>query len=72
MMKIFGIDGVRGKVGVKFIFMFVMCLGIAVGLYFKKYFKINKILIGKDIRKSGYMVENVLVSVLIFIGYNVI
>lgn len=38
MMKIFGIDGVRGKVGVKFIFMFVMCLGIVVGLYFKKYF----------------------------------
>lgn len=32
----------------------------------------NKILIGKDIRKSGYMVENVLVSVFIFIGYNVI
>ncbi len=71
-MKIFGTDGVRGKAGVKLTPMFVMRLGIATGLYFKKHSKTNKILIGKDTRKSGYMVENALVSALTSIGYNVI
>ncbi|WQZ45858.1 phosphoglucosamine mutase [Helicobacter pylori] len=71
-MKIFGTDGVRGKAGVKLTPMFVMRLGIAAGLYFKKHSKTNKILIGKDTRKSGYMVENALVSALTSIGYNVI
>ncbi|MFP6023489.1 phosphoglucosamine mutase [Helicobacter pylori] len=71
-MKIFGTDGVRGKAGVKLTPMFVMRLGIAAGLYFKKHSQTNKILIGKDTRKSGYMVENALVSALTSIGYNVI
>ncbi|GAA7209741.1 phosphoglucosamine mutase [Helicobacter pylori] len=71
-MKIFGTDGVRGKAGAKLTPMFVMRLGIAAGLYFKKHSKTNKILIGKDTRKSGYMVENALVSALTSIGYNVI
>ncbi|UKJ12624.1 phosphoglucosamine mutase [Helicobacter pylori] len=71
-MKIFGTDGVRGRAGVKLTPMFVMRLGIAAGLYFKKHSKTNKILIGKDTRKSGYMVENALVSALTSIGYNVI
>ncbi len=71
-MKIFGTDGVRGKAGVKLTPMFVMRLGVAAGLYFKKHSKTNKILIGKDTRKSGYMVENALVSALTSIGYNVI
>ncbi len=71
-MKIFGTDGVRGKAGVKLTPMFVMRLGIVAGLYFKKHSQTNKILIGKDTRKSGYMVENALVSALTSIGYNVI
>ncbi|WQY09749.1 phosphoglucosamine mutase [Helicobacter pylori] len=71
-MKIFGTDGVRGKAGVKLTPMFVMRLGVAAGLYFKKHSQTNKILIGKDTRKSGYMVENALVSALTSIGYNVI
>ncbi|GAA6842699.1 phosphoglucosamine mutase [Helicobacter pylori] len=71
-MKIFGTDGVRGKAGVKLTPMFVMRLGIAAGLYFKKHSQTNKILIGKDTRKSGYMVENALVSALTSIGYNVV
>ncbi|WP_104748761.1 phosphoglucosamine mutase [Helicobacter cetorum] len=71
-MKIFGTDGVRGKAGTKLTPMFIMRLGIAAGLYFRKTSRTNKILIGKDTRKSGYMIENALVSALTSIGYNVI
>ncbi|AFI03778.1 phosphoglucosamine mutase [Helicobacter cetorum] len=71
-MKIFGTDGVRGKAGAYLTPMFIMRLGIAAGLYFRKTSRTNKILIGKDTRKSGYMIENALVSALTSIGYNVI
>ncbi|WP_205439272.1 phosphoglucosamine mutase [Helicobacter suis] len=69
---VFGTDGVRGKAGVEITPMFVMQLGIAAGLYFKSQARSNKILVGKDTRKSGYMVENALVSALTSVGYDVI
>lgn len=71
-MKIFGTDGVRGKAGVDITPVLVMRLGGAAGLYFRKHSFTNKILVGKDTRKSGYMIENALVSALTSVGYDVI
>ncbi|WP_221272619.1 phosphoglucosamine mutase [Helicobacter gastrofelis] len=68
---VFGTDGVRGKAGVEITPMFVMRLGIAAGLHFKEQATSNKILVGKDTRRSGYMIENALVSALTSVGYDV-
>ncbi len=45
---------------------------MAAGIHFRKKAKTNKILVGKDTRRSGYMIENALVSGLTAVGYNVI
>lgn len=71
-MKIFGTDGVRGKAGVDITAMVALRLGIAAGLYFQKDSVGNRILVGKDTRRSGYMVENALVSGLTSVGMDVI
>lgn len=42
------------------------------GIYFKDKSVTNNILVGKDTRRSGYMIENAIVSGLTSIGYNVI
>ncbi|MCJ7764698.1 MAG: phosphoglucosamine mutase, partial [Thiovulaceae bacterium] len=41
-------------------------------IYFKDGAKTNKILVGKDTRRSGYMIENAIVSGLTAVGYDVI
>ncbi len=71
-MKLFGTDGVRGEAGVKLSAMSALKLGISAGIFFRKHSVTNKILVGKDTRKSGYMIENALVSGLTAVGYNVI
>lgn len=77
-VKIFGTDGVRGRAGSFLTPAFCIELGIAVGLYFrdlarqKNIRSSNKILLGKDTRRSGYMIENALVSALTSVGYDVI
>lgn len=86
-MKIFGTDGVRGRAGVDITAMVALRLGIAAGIYFQNEWQkdsinthkksqkdsyYNKILVGKDTRKSGYMVENALVSGLTSVGIDVI
>lgn len=71
-MKYFGTDGVRGKAGEKLTAQFVMKLAMAAGIYFRKTSTTNKILVGKDTRRSGYMIENALVSGLTAVGYDVI
>lgn len=71
-MKIFGTDGVRGRAGRDVTAMVALQLGIAAGIYFQKNSVGNKILVGKDTRKSGYMVENALVSGLTSVGMDVI
>jgi len=69
-MKLFGTDGVRGKAG-EFITPFLaMKLAMAFGESLES--KTGKILVGKDTRRSGYMIENALVSGLTAIGYDVI
>ncbi len=71
-MKIFGTDGVRGKAGIDITAMVALRLGIVAGLYFQKDSIGNRILVGKDTRRSGYMVENALVSGLTSVGMDVI
>lgn len=71
-MKLFGTDGVRGEAGVSLRAEMALRLGLAAGIYFRKSSITNKILVGKDTRKSGYMIENALVSGLTAVGYDVI
>ncbi len=71
-MELFGTDGVRGLAGEKLNAFTVMRLAMAAGIYFRKKAKTNKILVGKDTRRSGYMIENALVSGLTAVGYNVV
>jgi phosphoglucosamine mutase len=71
-MKLFGTDGVRGKAGDFLDAITTMKLAMAAGIYFRKHSTTKKILVGKDTRKSGYMIENALVSGLTAVGYDVI
>jgi len=70
-MKLFGTDGVRGMAGVKLTAEVAMRLAMAAGIYFKRTAVTNKILVGKDTRKSGYMIENALISGLAAVGFDV-
>lgn len=71
-LELFGTDGVRGKAGKKVSAANVMRLAMAAGIYFKQFSRTNKILVGKDTRRSGYMIENAIVSGLTAIGFDVI
>jgi phosphoglucosamine mutase len=71
-MKLFGTDGVRGEAGSFLSAELAMKIAMAAGIYFKKHSITNKILIGKDTRRSGYMIENAIVSGLTAIGYDVV
>lgn len=71
-MKLFGTDGVRGEAGSFLTAQIAMRIAMAAGIYFKKHSLTNKILIGKDTRRSGYMIENAIVSGLTAIGYDVV
>jgi len=71
-MKLFGTDGVRGEAGSYLTAGLAMKVAMAVGIYFKDKAVTNKILIGKDTRISGYMIENAIVAGLTAVGYDVI
>lgn len=70
-MKLFGTDGVRGKAGKVLDAATAMRLAMAAGIYFRKNSKTNKIIIGKDTRRSGYMIETAIVAGLTAVGYDV-
>jgi phosphoglucosamine mutase len=72
ILELFGTDGVRGKAGRKVSAVNAMQLAMATGIYFKQFSKTNKILVGKDTRRSGYMIENAIVSGLTAVGFDVI
>ncbi len=72
ILELFGTDGVRGKAGKKVSAINVMRLAMAAGIYFKQFSRTNKILVGKDTRRSGYMIENAIVSGLTAVGFDVI
>ena len=71
-MKLFGTDGVRGEAGSFLTAEVAMRVAMAAGIYFKAHSNTNKILIGKDTRRSGYMIENAIVTGLTAIGYDVV
>ncbi len=71
-MKLFGTDGVRGEAGSFLNASLAMRVAMAAAVYFKDKSKTNKILVGKDTRRSGYMIENAIVSGLTAMGYNVV
>lgn len=71
-MKLFGTDGVRGLAGEFLDAVTVLNLAKAAGIYFRKHSTTKRILVGKDTRRSGYMIENALVSGLTSVGYDVI
>jgi len=70
-MELFGTDGVRGMAGVKLTAEVAMRLAMAAGIYFRKTSITNKILVGKDTRKSGYMIESAIISGLTAVGFDV-
>lgn len=71
-MKLFGTDGVRGEAGSFLTAEMAMRVAMAAGIYFKQHAKTNKILIGKDTRRSGYMIEDAIVSGLTAVGYDAV
>ncbi len=71
-MKLFGTDGVRGEAGTFLTAELAMRVAMAAGIYFRKSSRTRKILVGKDTRRSGYMIENAIVSGLTAVGYDVV
>jgi len=71
-MKLFGTDGVRGEAGTFLSAEVAMKVAMAAGIYLKSSAVTNRILIGKDTRRSGYMIENAIVSGLTAVGYDVV
>ncbi|WP_375643270.1 MULTISPECIES: phosphoglucosamine mutase [unclassified Bartonella] len=63
VQKYFGTDGIRGKAN-SFPMTpdFAMKVGMAVGVLFRSQHQSHRVVIGKDTRLSGYMLENALVS----------
>ena len=70
-MRLFGTDGVRGKAGEKLTAFLALRLAMAAGIYFRKNSISNKLIVGKDTRISGYMIENAIVSGLTAVGFDV-
>ncbi|MCK9371869.1 MAG: phosphoglucosamine mutase [Sulfuricurvum sp.] len=71
-MKLFGTDGVRGEAGSFLTAELAMRVAMAAGIYFRERARTKKILVGKDTRRSGYMIENAIVSGLTAVGYDVV
>ena len=73
MGKLFGTDGIRGVANEHPITAeMAMNIGRATAHLFKKKGHVPKIIIGKDTRLSGYMLENALVSGICSMGVNAI
>jgi len=71
--KIFGTDGVRGKANTPpMTAELALKLGAAVGRYFEAGEHQHRVVIGKDTRRSGYMIENALTAGLTSVGANVL
>jgi phosphoglucosamine mutase len=69
---LFGTDGVRGRANsYPMTAEVAMRLGSAVGRYFRTDKQEHRVVIGKDTRRSGYMLENALTAGLTSTGMNV-
>ncbi len=74
MRKLFGTDGVRGTANTHPITAeMALRIGAAVGRYFRRdQSEAHRVVIGKDTRLSGYMLENALTAGLTSTGMNVL
>jgi phosphoglucosamine mutase len=70
--KYFGTDGVRGLANKVITPELAMKIGQAAGLIFKNGDHRHRVLIGKDTRLSGYMIENALVAGFTSVGMDVL
>ncbi len=70
--KLFGTDGVRGRANdAPMTAETALRLGQAAGRYFTNGSHAHRVLIGKDTRRSGYMLENALTAGFTSVGMNV-
>ncbi|PCI38517.1 MAG: phosphoglucosamine mutase [Rhodospirillaceae bacterium] len=70
---LFGTDGIRGKTNVHpMTSMTTMLVGQAAALHFKRGSHRHRVVIGKDTRLSGYMLENALTAGFLSCGMDVI
>lgn len=70
--RFFGTDGIRGEANKHpMTSETALYLGMAAGTYFKKANSQNMVIIGKDTRRSGYMLEFALVSGFAAVGMDV-
>src|SRR5512137_970323 len=73
MKKLFGTDGVRGVANVyPMTSEMAMQIGRAAAYLFKNGHRRHRIVIGKDTRLSGYMIENALVAGICSMGVDVL
>ncbi len=70
--KYFGTDGVRGRANSTLTADIALRVGMAAGLAFKRGDHRHRVVIGKDTRLSGYMIENALVAGFTSIGLDVL
>jgi len=71
--SLFGTDGVRGRANsYPMTGEVAMRLGAAVGRYFRRDKQEHRVVIGKDTRRSGYMLENALTAGLTSTGMDVL
>lgn len=72
MRKYFGTDGIRGQANVfPMTAEYAMKVGMAAGLVFKNGGHRHRVVIGKDTRLSGYMIETALVAGFTSVGMDV-
>lgn len=72
MRKLFGTDGIRGRANIEPLTPHTLTrLGQAIGLHFMRGDHRHRVLIGKDTRLSGYMVESALAAGLVSVGMDV-
>ena len=71
--KFFGTDGIRGRTNTeKLTAATAMCVGQAAGTHFLRGAHRHRVVIGKDTRLSGYMMESALVAGFTSVGMDVI
>ena len=71
-LKYFGTDGIRGRANGKITPDLAMRIGQAAGLAFRRGEHRHRVVIGKDTRLSGYMIENALVAGFTSVGMDVL
>src|SRR3984893_372495 len=70
--KYFGTDGIRGRANGVITPQLALKVGQAAGLIFRKGEHRHRVLIGKDTRLSGYMIETALVAGFTSVGMDVL